>query len=522
MKKQNLLKKGLLILVLLGLVLASSFSQDNGDVNKDGAVTIVDALMIAQEFVGLNPVGFDAAYADANCDGAVTIVDALIVAQYFVGLVDSIDSCGTEETPTPTPTTGPETPTPTYGDKVDNPFAGASWYVDPVWSQKAIDGGAGAIAGNNTAVWMDRIGAITDGIGLVGHLDAAVAQGANMIQVVIYDLPNRDCNASASNGELLIAEDGFNRYVNEYIDPIVEIMSNAAYAGLRIVCIIEPDSLPNLVTNLSVPGCSEANGTGGYVDGIQYALDALGTVPNTYCYLDLGHSGWLGWDSNFGPGVSLISNCIAGTNNGYNSVAGFVTCTANYTPVEEPYLANPYFQINYMDIRSADFYEWNPYFDEMDYAQDMRSAFISAGFPSTIGMLIDSSRSGWGGDDRPTGVSSSTNLNTYVDESRIDRRYHRGNWCNQPGGIGFRPTANPATGIDAYVWVKPPGESDGVSEDGIIDPTDPNKQFDIMCDPDGYSTSNSAYPTGAIEAPHAGRWNQLHIEMLMDNAYPAL
>ena len=38
-----------------------------------------------------------------------------------------------------------------------------------------------------------------------------------------------------------------------------------------------------------------------------------------------------------------------------------------------------------------------------------------------------------------------------------------GNWCNPPGsGLGLRPTAN--TGVpllDAYLWVKTPGQSDG-------------------------------------------------------------
>ena len=55
-------------------------------------------------------------------------------------------------------------------------------------------------------------------------------------------------------------------------------------------------------------------------------------------------------------------------------------------------------------------------------------------------------------------------MDTYVNGGRIDRRIHAGNWCNQSGaGIGTRPTAAPANGIDAYVWIKPPGESDGSS-----------------------------------------------------------
>ncbi len=62
-------------------------TQSLGDANGDGSVTIVDALIIAQAYVGLNPSGYIAANADTNCSGSVDIVDALLVAQYYVGLI---------------------------------------------------------------------------------------------------------------------------------------------------------------------------------------------------------------------------------------------------------------------------------------------------------------------------------------------------------------------------------------------------------------------------------------------------
>lgn len=58
-----------------------------GDVNSDGTIDIVDALLIAQYYVGLNPSPFNPAAADTNCDGNTDIVDALLTAQYYVGLV---------------------------------------------------------------------------------------------------------------------------------------------------------------------------------------------------------------------------------------------------------------------------------------------------------------------------------------------------------------------------------------------------------------------------------------------------
>jgi hypothetical protein len=60
-----------------------------GDVNGSGTIDIVDALLVAQWYVGLNPSGFNAACADVNCSGSIDIVDALLVAQYYVGLISS-------------------------------------------------------------------------------------------------------------------------------------------------------------------------------------------------------------------------------------------------------------------------------------------------------------------------------------------------------------------------------------------------------------------------------------------------
>jgi endo-1,4-beta-xylanase len=57
-----------------------------GDVNNDNTISIVDALLIAQYYVGLNPSPFNTANADTNQDGSITITDALLIAQCYVGL----------------------------------------------------------------------------------------------------------------------------------------------------------------------------------------------------------------------------------------------------------------------------------------------------------------------------------------------------------------------------------------------------------------------------------------------------
>lgn len=60
-----------------------------GDVNGDGNVTIIDAMMIAQYSAGMNPNGFIAANADVTKDGKITIQDALKVAQFAAGIITS-------------------------------------------------------------------------------------------------------------------------------------------------------------------------------------------------------------------------------------------------------------------------------------------------------------------------------------------------------------------------------------------------------------------------------------------------
>ncbi|MBN1698454.1 MAG: leucine-rich repeat domain-containing protein [Spirochaetales bacterium] len=78
------------IIMLGSLFLCTAFAvcgAELGDVNNDSSINIVDALLIAQYAVGLDPNGFDRTVADVDGDGSVTIVDTLLVARYFVGLI---------------------------------------------------------------------------------------------------------------------------------------------------------------------------------------------------------------------------------------------------------------------------------------------------------------------------------------------------------------------------------------------------------------------------------------------------
>ncbi|WP_392670084.1 glycoside hydrolase family 6 protein [Streptomyces sp. LN785] len=412
--------------------------------------------------------------------------------------------------------------------RVDNPYAGAKAYVNPQWSAKAAaEPGGSAIADEPSFVWMDRIAAIEgagDAMSLREHLDEALDQGANLFQVVIYDLPGRDCAALASNGELGPTE--LDRYKTEYINPIADILDDPAYANLRIVTIIEPDSLPNIVTNAggtagSTTQCQTMKENGNYEKGVGYALHTLGAIPNVYNYVDAGHHGWLGWDSNFVPAAQEFKKAATSEGATVADVQGFIVNTANYSALKEPNFKVTD-TVNGTTVRQSKWVDWNYYVDELSFAQALRTEMVGQGFASNIGMLIDTARNGWGGSSRPAGAGPLTSVDDYVNGGRIDRRIHAGNWCNQKGaGIGERPTAAPEAGIDAYVWAKPPGESDGNSQ-AIAN--DEGKGFDRMCDPTYTGNGrNGNNLTGALpDSPLAGHWFSAQFQELVRNAYPPL
>lgn len=407
--------------------------------------------------------------------------------------------------------------------RVANPYVGAKGYVNPEWKAKAEgEPGGSRVSNTPTGVWMDRIAAIYGGPGSMGlreHLDTALAQNATYVQFVIYDLPGRDCAALASNGEL--GPTDIERYKKEYIDPIAAIEGDVAYANLRIINIIEIDSLPNLITNTggqpgATPMCDTMKANGNYVKGIQYALSKLHALPNTYNYVDAAHHGWIGWDTNMGPTAELMATTARGAEGGFAAVTGFILNTANYSVLSEPFI-----QLN-EKTRASKWLDFNQYADELTFAIDFRKMLIGKGFPSSIGMLIDTSRNGWGGPGRPTAASTATDPETQVDEGRIDRRLHAGNWCNQKGaGMGERPQAVDKDGIHAYVWIKPPGESDGGSKEIS---NDQGKGFDRMCDPTyGGNARNKNNLSGALpDAPISGQWFSAQFRELMANAYPPL
>jgi cellulose 1,4-beta-cellobiosidase len=456
----------------------------------------------------------------------------------------------TTNPPPPTTTTANPPPTTTTGNPgnpgnpqphVTNPFVGAKQYLNPdyvkeIQAQAAADNSAAEakVATWQTGIWLDHKGAIAGDsthMGLQAQMDNALSQASSgpiTVDIVIYDLPGRDCAALASNGEIPATQAGLTDYETNYIDPIAAILGQSKYvdSNIRVVAIIEPDSLPNAVTNTDLATCQTAAPL--YEQGIEYALNKLHAIPNVYNYIDAGHSGWLGWPSNLPPAAQEFTKVARATTAGFASVDGFISDTANYSPVTEPFIPNPTLQVGGQPLNSAAFYQFNPFVDEHSYDIALKNQLVADGFPSTIGMLIDTSRDGWGGPNRPTQLNSTpTTPDAYVAANKIDQRPFRGDWCNQNGaGIGAPPQAQPfgpSDAVIAFVWIKPPGESDGDY------PTATHSHGDPHCDPNGTNTDNpngtgNVHPTGSIpgfDVP-AGQFFPFQFQQLVANAFPPL
>lgn len=87
------------------------------------------------------------------------------------------------------------------------------------------------------------------------------------------------------------------------------------------------------------------------------------------------------------------------------------------------------------------------------------------------------------------------------------------NWCNiRNAGVGVRPTTETGyESIDAFFWLKTPGESDGCTQelpDGSQCP-----RFDSFCGSQDSIGSRSGEP----RAPEAGSWFDYQIKQLASN-----
>jgi endoglucanase len=340
-------------------------------------------------------------------------------------------------------------------------------------------------------------------------LEAAVEQAVPVL--VAYDIPGRDCAQYSAGGAL--DESAYESWINGFASGI---------GGGKAVVILEPDALGNMPSD-----CNLSSSVYPFTDAerlaeIQYAISALEADPNVSVYLDGTHSAWQSVGtmtqrlleggvqqaqgfflnvSNYQPTPNLIdygtwiSDCIAivtdPSNALYNNPSA---CASQYYPATE-----------------SDFSTWG--LTTAWYAQNMGGAVAATHF------VIDTSRNG----DGPNSMSAYTNA-PYDQPASVISTLASGNWCNPPdSGLGLKPTAS--TGVpllDAYLWVKTPGQSDGQcdSDGGVrawdyTDYTQPSWPTD--------ATDQGLFdPLWGVDDPAAGDWFPQQALQLAQDADPAL
>lgn len=255
----------------------------------------------------------------------------------------------------------------------------------------------------------------------------------------LYNIPGRDCANYSAGGAANTAE------YTAWIDAVARgIGSHDA------MIVLEPDALALLPADC---GQDDAQGTktaARYTE-VNYAVDTLEPLRGTKVYLDTGHPGWH-------TVSSIVPRLIKG---GVERASGFYTNASNYNTDD----ANSWYGklisscIAYVD-GGGDAADCPAQTAPRAEAQAWIDAHVHVPPARMAHFVTDSSRNGRGPWTPPAGK--------YTDPQ---------DWCNPPDrGLGARPTLRTGDPLqDARLWIKTPGESDGLCLRGTEGPEDPER-----------------------------------------------
>lgn len=393
----------------------------------------------------------------------------------------------------------------------DAGLVGSDLYVDPfsttLESAQGLSGQAradaqllGSIA---SADWFTK-GTPAEVKAAVDKVVTAATARGEMPVLVAYDIPYRDCALYSAGGAADTAA------YEAWIDGFAAGIGNRPAA-----VILEPDGLgviPHYTTlEGQVDSCQPADADAATAAAdrfvqLNHAVDALKAKPKTSVYLDGTGASWLSV-----PEISsrLVKAGVQRADGFFLNVSNyqFTTnstwfgtwvsqCIAYATQVnpggygdcgQQYWNGGP--ATDWQGTAMSQYGQWSH--DNADLALNtsgVESRFdsILGGVKATTHFVIDTSRNGLGPWQYPAGV--------YAEHE---------DWCNPPArGTGALPSTE--TGVplvDAYLWVKVPGESDGKCYRGTAGPTDPAR---------------------GMEDPDAGKWFVQQARELISLGNPAL
>lgn len=347
------------------------------------------------------------------------------------------------------------------------------------------------------------------------------AAGKGQLPVLVaYNIPFRDCAQFSAGGATTVAEykawiDGFAKGIGNR--PAVVILEPD---GLGIIPWYDPLGSADGSSALEWCQPAEANPATAAAERFEmlnYAVDALKAKPNVFVYLDGTHGGWL----NVGDASHRLAQAGVERADGFylnvsnyhytanlvhygNWISSCIAYATAVTPGDFNGCPNQYWNGGPLPAKIAVLLgEWtgvalSSYGEWSDESDDpaLNTSGINLRYANMLGavepaahFVIDTSRNGMGPWQPPAGV--------YPDAQ---------DWCNPPDrGLGLRPTADTGSEmVDAYLWVKIPGESDGECTRGL--------------GPAGTTID----PVWGLINPAAGRWFPEMALDLVRNANPPL
>ena len=132
--------------------------------------------------------------------------------------------------------------------------------------------------------------------------DAASQWPVPLVVIVVNNLPNRDCHFKHSKGDICCTyahsnytdqqgglhtyrtcnytaggdcSAGLAEYMEQYVDRIAGVLHN--HSG-PVAVVVEPDSLPNLVTNRADARCGNSATASALKVGLSYAVEKIASV----------------------------------------------------------------------------------------------------------------------------------------------------------------------------------------------------------------------------------------------------
>jgi endoglucanase len=337
---------------------------------------------------------------------------------------------------------------------------------------------------------------------LVKHTDRKVPV------LVAYNIPFRDCALYSAGGALGVAE------YKAWIDGFA-----AGIGREEVAVVLEPDGLGVIPWYTTLDGQLERCQPPEYdpvttgrdaaaerFEMLNYAVDRLKQQPNAVVYLDGTNTSWLNVgeasDRLVKAGVQRADGFFLNVSNyeftenstAYGTwISQCIAYATQVVPGDYASCGNQYWSggpaNDWTGVTLSNQGIWSP--TATDPA--LNTAGIDSRYEAALGgvepsthFVIDTSRNGRGAWAAPAGV--------YPDAET---------WCNPPDrGLGLRPTTTTGNElVDALLWIKIPGESDGQCYRGLGGPEDPER--------------------GMVD-PAAGQWFPEQARELIELAQPPL